>query len=85
MAALHILQGGIQNGDRDWLIRAAKENLAAKTWIAPKSAEPGDDAVIYVGRALFATARVTRRASRRPDWTPRVPYAAIREFQLLSL
>jgi HNH endonuclease len=84
MAALHILQGGIQNGDRDWLIRAAEENLAAKTWIAPKSAEPGDDAVIYVGRALFATARVTRRASRRPDWGPRAYGAALDSIQLIK-
>jgi hypothetical protein len=65
MAALHILQGGIENGDRNWLIKAAKRNLTTRRWITPKSARAGDQAVIYVGRALFATARISTDAHQR--------------------
>jgi len=46
MSLFHILQGGIENGDQAWLIKAAKQGLTARRWIAPKSARTGDDAVI---------------------------------------
>jgi hypothetical protein len=67
MATLHILHGGIDNGDRDWLIKAARQNLTRRSWIAPKSARAGDQAVIYVDGAFFATARIATNATPRPD------------------
>jgi hypothetical protein len=84
MPALHILHGGISNGDRDFLVAAAKRNLSAKRWITPKCAEAGDDAVIYVGTVLFAAARITRRAARRPDWGPRAYGAPLDSIRLLE-
>jgi hypothetical protein len=55
-----------------WLERAAHLKLSSKpTWIAPKSAKIGDEAVIYVaGIGFFATARIKsepkpRRGLRR--------------------
>src|SRR5688572_29372301 len=70
--ALHIVQGGIENGDKAWLEKAARRGLRSPTWIAPKSAQAGDDVVIYVaGYGFFATARVASRATRRQDWKRR--------------
>jgi hypothetical protein len=83
MPRLHILQGGIDNGDRDWLIRAAKQNLAARTWITPKSARPGDQAVIYVGATFFATGTISGRAARRPDWGRRAYGAGLKSIKLI--
>jgi hypothetical protein len=38
----------------------------------PKSAQIGDDVIIYVaGNGFFATARVTSLAKRRRDWKRR--------------
>ena len=71
MPRLHILQGGIDNGDRDWLIRAAKQNLVTRRWITPKSARAGDQAVIYVAATFFATGTISGKTARRPDWGPR--------------
>jgi hypothetical protein len=71
MPKLHILQGGIENGDRDWLLRAARRKLRARAWIGPKSAQAGDDALIYVGTGFVATARVSTNAVPRRDWKGR--------------
>jgi 5-methylcytosine-specific restriction endonuclease McrA len=69
---LHIVQGGIDNGDKAWLERAAKRRLRATAWVAPRSAEVGDDVVIYVGGfGFFATARVDSNPRRRRDWPKR--------------
>jgi hypothetical protein len=62
MAALHILVGDTK-GDRDWLIKAAKRGNRGP-WKVPKSAQPGDDAVIFVGTEFLATAQITRPAKR---------------------
>jgi hypothetical protein len=68
---LHILQGGIGN-DKARLRRAAKDGSRVKGWIAPKRAEVGDDAIIYVGdEGLFATGRVASAPMPRPDWPNR--------------
>src|SRR5262249_15904067 len=58
---------GIENGARDWLLQAARRNLRAPTWIGPKSAQAGDEAVIYVGASFFAS---TNAVPRR-DWKRR--------------
>ncbi|MCR4319879.1 MAG: hypothetical protein NUV74_06030 [Candidatus Brocadiaceae bacterium] len=69
MKALHIVQGGIDNGDKSWLERASKKNLDAPIWVVPKSAIPGDDIVIYItGHGFFATAIIKSLPKLRPDW-----------------
>lgn len=82
--ALHIVQGGIKNGDKAWLERAAKRRLRAKRWIVPKSAEVGDDVVIFVGSfGFFATARVDSSPRPRRDWHNRYG-AALRDVHLIQ-
>ena len=50
MRTLHVVQAGIQNGDKAWLAKAAIRHLKSRTtWIAPKSVQIGDDAVICAG------------------------------------
>lgn len=72
MHKLHIVQGGIENGDKDWLEKAARRGWAARTWTAPKSASPGDEVVIYVlGYGFFATAKVKSRPKPRENWPKR--------------
>jgi HNH endonuclease len=69
---LHLVQGGIENGDKAWLERAARKRLDSPSWIAPKSAQVGDEVVIYVaGWGLFATARVRSIPRPRSDWKRR--------------
>jgi hypothetical protein len=70
--SLHILQGGVDNRDKAWLEKAAKQGLRRSAWIAPKSARIGDDAVIYVaGFGFFATARIAGSPRPRTDWVNR--------------
>ena len=72
MSELHIVQGGIENGDKRWLERAAKLNLNSRSWVAPKSAVPGDDVVVFVaGYGFFATGRVTSKPKSLSDWKNR--------------
>ena len=67
--ALHIVHGGVENGDKAWLEKASRNNLDSKSWIAPKSAKPGDDVVIYVSRyGFFATAIVKGYPKPKTDW-----------------
>jgi 5-methylcytosine-specific restriction endonuclease McrA len=66
--AVHILHGGFDNGDEQWLVRAAEKNLKSHSWIAPKSAQPDDLAVIFVRTAFFATARIASESHSRSDW-----------------
>jgi predicted HNH restriction endonuclease len=69
---LHILQGGIDNGDKDWLEKAARRELNAPSWVVPKSVSIGDEVVIYVtGHGLFATARIKSRAKPKANWSRR--------------
>jgi len=66
MNMLHIVQGGIENGDKNWLERAAKRKWTANQWTTPKAAEIGDQVVIYIGGiGFFATGKVT--STPRPD------------------
>jgi HNH endonuclease len=80
---LHILQGGIENGDKKLLERIAGSKGKSHTWIAPKSAEDGDDAVIYLGAAFFATARIVSSAQPRPDWGPRAYGVRLNSVRLI--
>ncbi len=76
--ALHIVQGGIQNGDKAWIEKAAARHWSSRSWIAPKTAQPGDDVVIYVGGyGFFATATVKSAPAPRPDWHNRYGAALI--------
>jgi HNH endonuclease len=72
MRTLHIVQGGIENGDKAWLERAAKRRLRAHRWVVPKTVTIGDEIVIYIsGYGFFATARATSLAKPRDDWPNR--------------
>src|SRR2546426_12558880 len=72
MGALHIVQGGVENGDKAWLERAARLNWSWKSWVVPKSVAPGDGAVIFVpGYGFFATARITSFATPKKNWLNR--------------
>jgi hypothetical protein len=66
---LHIVQGGVDNGDKKWLERAAKQNLTAQSWTVPKSVAVGDDVVIYVrGYGFFASGRIESMPKPRRGW-----------------
>jgi hypothetical protein len=72
MATLHIAQGGIENGDKKWLEKAARSNWSAPSWIVPKSVSIGDEVVIYVpGYGFFATAKIRTRPKPRANWKNR--------------
>lgn len=72
MATLHIVQGGIDNGDKKRLEKAARNNLSLPSWIVPKSVSIGDEVVIYVsGYGFFATAKIKTRSKPRADWKNR--------------
>lgn len=69
---LHLLNGGFGNEDRRTLERAARGNGRVKSWIVPKSALIGDEAVINVaGHGLFATGRIASSTAPRRDWKNR--------------
>ena len=42
MYALHIVQGGFENGDKAWLERAARKKLDSTTWVVSKSVSISD-------------------------------------------
>jgi hypothetical protein len=82
--SLHILQGGVGNGDKAWLEKAAGQNLRRSSWIAPRSARIGDDAVIYVtGFGFFATGRIAGSPKSRTDWVNRYG-AALDSIELIN-
>lgn len=72
MSVLHLVQGGIDNGDLAWLIKAAHEHLDSPRWVVPKTALPGDHVVVFIGGyGFFATATITSLPSPREDWPNR--------------
>lgn len=69
---LHIVHGGIENGDKAWLEKAAKKRLNAKHWVVPSCAQVQDQVVIFVmGIGFFATARITSIPEPDSDWKNR--------------
>ena len=70
MKNLHIVQGGITNGDKTGLEKASRQhlNLERPKWVAPKGARIGDEVVIFVGGQFFATAVVNSPPVKRKDW-----------------
>jgi 5-methylcytosine-specific restriction protein A len=80
----HILQGGVENGDKAWREKAAQKRLSSESWIAPKTVRVGDYAIIYVGGyGFFATARVKSLAAPREDWPKRYG-AALDSIKLIK-
>jgi 5-methylcytosine-specific restriction endonuclease McrA len=81
---LHLVQGGIRNGDKAWLERAAREHLrSSPNWVVPKSAAVGEGLVIYIGGyGFFATARIASPPRPRRDWPNRYG-AALDEVRLI--
>jgi hypothetical protein len=72
MATLHIVQGGIENGDKNWLEKAARNNLDSPSWTVPKSVGIGDEVVIYVsGYGFYATAKIKTLSKPRSNWKHR--------------
>jgi hypothetical protein len=71
--ALHIVQGGVENGDKRWLERSARRGRGnAQDWVVPKSVVVGDEVIIYIGGyGFFATARITAAPKRRKGWKNR--------------
>jgi 5-methylcytosine-specific restriction endonuclease McrA len=70
--ALHIVIGGVGNDDKDWLDRALRRKLSARAWVVPKSAQIGDDVVIYIpGYGLYATGRVCSSPVPKRGWKHR--------------
>ena len=69
---LHIVQGGIQNGDKALLERLARGSQMTRSWVVPKSVAPEDEVVIYIrGYGFFATALAKSQAEPRTDWKNR--------------
>src|ERR1035437_4025728 len=69
---LHIVQGGVENGDKKLLERAARDKLNLRSWVVPKAVCVGDEVIIYVGGyGLFATARIKSQPKPRTNWANR--------------
>lgn len=84
MGRLHIVQGGIDNGDKRWLEAAARKHRESRSWIVPKSAMIGDHVVIYVASyGFFATARIKSKPTPRSDWPNRYG-AGLKSIRLIE-
>lgn len=83
-AALHLIQAGVENGDRDWLVKAAGGKRRGADWVVPKSAQVGDAVVIYIrGQGLFATALIATVPTPSPNWKGRFS-ATITDVDLIE-
>ncbi len=72
MRTLHLVQGGISNGDQAWLEKAARDGRNAKRWVVPKGVAVGDDVIIFIrGIGFFASARIKTPPFLRLDWANR--------------
>jgi hypothetical protein len=86
-AQLHITHGGYKEmADRKFLIKAAKRKNSRGWWTVPKSAQVGDDVLIVVAGAIFASARVASEPwpppHRRDDGFPTQYRASIDQIEL---
>jgi hypothetical protein len=80
---LHVVQGGVGNGDKASLERWGRYPNKVRSWMVPKSAAIGDELVIYImGHGLFATATVASTSTKRKDWPNRYG-AAISSLRLI--
>jgi 5-methylcytosine-specific restriction endonuclease McrA len=83
-SVLHVVQGGVDNGDKASLEKSGRRGFKVERWMVPKSAVIGDELVIYVmGHGLFATATVAGAPAKRKDWLNRYG-AAISSLRLIS-
>jgi hypothetical protein len=82
---LHIVQGGIRNGDKRYLEKKSRDGSQSRPeWVAPKSAKIGDDVVVYVGGlGFFATAQIASTPKPRRDWKNRFG-AALGSIKLIE-
>lgn len=85
MRVLHIVQGGVKNGDKKWLEGAAEKGSVSKPiWVTPKSADVGDEVVFYVGGlGFFATGQVQSTPKPRANWPNRYG-AAVGSIRLIE-
>lgn len=85
MSRLHIVQAGIENGDKKFIDRASPtKTVSATSWIVPMKAEVGDECVIYIGGyGFYATAILKGLPKERRDWPNRygAPIARIRRIE----
>jgi 5-methylcytosine-specific restriction endonuclease McrA len=81
---LHIVQGGIDNGDKARIVSFAASKKSFQTWVVPKNVAIGDDVVIYIaGYGFYAIATISSTAAPRPDWPGRYG-AGLRDVRLIS-
>lgn len=78
---LHIVQGGIENGDLLHIRKIAGNRYETSSWIVPQKARPGDHVVLFVRTYGFvATARVVGDPKPSKNWQNRyqAPLSSIR-------
>ncbi|MGE3956935.1 MAG: hypothetical protein AB7H96_09475 [Vicinamibacterales bacterium] len=70
---LHLVQAGVQNGDKAWLEKAASRGLVSPPyWVVPKAAAIGDEVVFFIGGfGFFATGQITSAPKPRRNWGKR--------------
>jgi 5-methylcytosine-specific restriction endonuclease McrA len=85
MNTLHIVQGGVKNGDKAWLEKAARRKLSTKAWTVPKTAMIGDEVVIFImGLGFFATAKVTSEPEPCGKYRPNRYCAGLASIRLIE-
>ncbi|MEZ5288042.1 MAG: HNH endonuclease [Vicinamibacterales bacterium] len=71
---VHLVQGGVSNGDKDWLDANVGGNTRGNytQWVVPKHAVPGDHVIIFVqGLGFYSTGRIASVPAPRRDWVRR--------------
>ena len=82
MSTFHIVQGGIDNGDFDWLKQATPKTVSS-SWVVPKTAQIGDPVAIYVpSQGIIGIANLVDAPEPRKDWYRRYG-ARLTGFRLL--
>jgi hypothetical protein len=82
---LHLIQAGVENGDKAWLETAAKRGLVSgPVWVVPKNASISDEVVIFIGGfGFFATGRIASTPKPRRNWANRYG-AAVGNIRLIA-